>query len=231
MELLALDTVVATVLTISQRAKWNAMLGLTAPDFTDVKPLFQDDFDDPASGFPEQKTGQVQQGYGAGRYFIRPQLESGFWAWNCPVGKCENFGCEVVGRAIGKPEDGWGLCITNQENNNHGIQVTLTAAGDVFVGPGHFDPEPHRGPNPGPIRHSAVRAGDALNKILVTVRGRTVCVYVNSVAVGEPITVDRDIAPGVVALCCVPRRGGSAEFERVAIWPLPERAADAPPAP
>jgi len=196
-----------------------------APSFADVKPLFQDDFDDPASGFPVQdEPGKVQSGYAAGRYFLNPRLGYGAWGWNLPTGKFEDFACELVGRAIGRPEDGWGICIGNPDNNNHGVFVALTRSGHVSLGPSPFEPQPERGPSAGPLRAMAFRSGENFNRLVVTVRGRTVRVYVNSFAVGKPTTIDRDITPGTIALFAVPRHGGSAEFDRVTVWPLGDRS-------
>jgi hypothetical protein len=65
------------------------------------------------------------------------------------------------------------------------------------------------------------------NTLRVVVRGRVLNVYVNAVAVCEPIVLERPFSSPTLSLAATggPLKGGTATFERITAWPLNGSAA------
>ncbi len=187
-----------------------------APDLSQLKPLYQDQFDDPDSGFADNlKTDYCQAGYSNGKYSIKVAADS-YRA--CGNGTRENFVCEVVGRLVRPMSGGWGLYIF-AEGPRHGLSIMIDFDGRLIVEPDPADVVQDRGPRIGPLHHHAIRRGEELNTLLVVHRDRHMQIYVNSIAVCEPFVLDRDITPGWVSLGAFGgERGAQAEFTRYTIW-------------
>jgi hypothetical protein len=195
----------------------------------DTEPVFVDGFDDPSLGarFHELSNDQLEMSYDRGRFVFQSKVMPAtptphVRAEHLP-GRYADFACEVVGRVMGTASDAWMLAVTNQQNANRAVQVSLHGDGTLRIEPPFWEPEPHRGPNLGPIRHPSVLCGDQFNRLKVVLRGRWFSVFVNSVAVVESIELDRDVTPGVVAIGLTTRRGECrVELDQVTVWRLPE---------
>jgi hypothetical protein len=82
-----------------------------------------------------------------------------------------------------------------------------------------------------PIRPPAFKADPEFNKLLVVCRGgRTLEIYVNDLAIGPPVKLDRRLLPRVHQFMVFWKRGravnveGRAEFKRFMLWELPPSA-------
>jgi hypothetical protein len=105
----------------------------------------------------------------------------------------------------------------------------------VTPGPGVFV----LGGRPATFPHRAVRPGDAVNTLLVIVRGqpsaRKLEIYVNGIAVCDPVPLSPFFLPGEqkfrFALAAVAEKNVLAEFRHLTVWPaeqVPAAAAAQP---
>jgi predicted Ser/Thr protein kinase len=194
-----------------------------APDLSQVRPLFEDRFGDPASGFPTGPGPVGDKGYRNGRYFIEvqgPRLN--YWhvaLWRAkPAPPGGDFACQVVGRARGRLAR-WGLGIIDRERPGEAqrINVSIGNPGRLRVGSGGQ-------PLPGSedVAHPAIKKGpNVSNTLLVVLRGRQLETYVNAVAVCDPVLLEHAIpAPRLALLAAgATPQGAVAEFESITVWP------------
>jgi hypothetical protein len=190
------------------------------PDLSQVRPVFEDHFGDPASGFPTGAGPWGEKGYHDGRYFIEaPGRRVAFCrvplrrARPAPPG--EDFACQVIGRARG-PLARWGLSVTDRDGGQR-LNVSLGNPGLLRVG---------RGGRPLPgledVSHPAIHKGpNVANTLLVVLRGRQLETYVNGVAVCDPVLLDHALPSPRLALlgAGATPQGGTAEFESITVWP------------
>jgi formylglycine-generating enzyme required for sulfatase activity/serine/threonine protein kinase len=204
---------------------------IRAPDLSKAKLIYQDDFKDPKSGWQHLMEPGFSRGYENGRYIMRSPQGNSWWFRNSPHQSVfSNFACQVVARATGPRSNGWGLEIISdlQQVKGCGIGFRLNSEGELQIQPGQWDPNKFQGPHVGPIHHPCIKGHDEFNTLLMIVRGRQVETYVNSVAVCNPITLDREITPARFSLTAFAReKGVHVEFERFTIWsaeglPTPE---------
>jgi WD40 repeat protein/serine/threonine protein kinase len=189
--------------------------GPPAPDLSRVKPQDIDTFARD-TGFGSGGDKSCSYGYAGGKYFIEVQAKA--WAGRVKDPPHEDFACELVGRVAGHPSGWMGLYLENVWTDQ-GIRVALSGTGRWSLAPAAWEPEPNRGPWGGPAPHPAVKRGNAVNKILLVVRGRRLEVSINGQAVCAPVTLDRDITPGKVGLWAEAEgEKARAEFERLTIW-------------
>jgi hypothetical protein len=199
---------------------------IPAPSLAEVKPIFQDDFGDPASGFPSGQQGQGgKHGYKSGKYFIDVPGRGAYY-WMVPFnratgGRLGDFACQLVGTAHGEGA-AWALSILDRQRTDKANRLTLaiTSAGRLQI-------TEITGARPiqalrSPVSHPAIKRGeDVANTLLVVLRGRQLELYVNDVAVCDPLLLEHAIAAPALALegRCRSAAGGTAEFDRIAIWP------------
>jgi predicted Ser/Thr protein kinase len=201
----------------------------TPPDLSGVKPLFQDAFHDPASGFVQGKgKGGAEFGYRDGHYFIA--VPTGIIRFcRAPLDGPRltgDFACEVVGRVTGEAAR-WGLNIVEGETprNRRRLILSIDNAGRLHLFRGD-----HNGEKPlqAPRKHPAIKQGDNVaNTLRMVLRGRVLQIYVNAVAVCEPIVLEHAFSSPNLSLTASggPLKGGTATFERIAVWPLNANAA------
>jgi hypothetical protein len=77
------------------------------------------------------------------------------------------------------------------------------------------------------VKHSAIKPGTEFNKVMVMLRSRQLEIYVNNVAVCDPIYLETPIEPVNVAPLMVSNKKGSVEFRHFSMWsaeglPTPE---------
>jgi predicted Ser/Thr protein kinase len=208
---------------------------IPAPEMSAVRPWFLDDFADPRSGLPRGRFAQGENGYRDGFYFIKltsPAVQR----VRIPLDRAEPpnptgpFACQVRARTNGA--GGWGLaCLEGPDpdapvhfavriRHDGRLRVFRHQLGDVDA-QDTYDSEL--------VRHPAINGGKApFNVLRVHVRGRTVEVYVNGVAVCDPVVLDRDVPAPHLALICFGGGGRGptlSEYKKVTLWP----AADVPP--
>jgi serine/threonine protein kinase len=201
-----------------------------APDLGRAEPLFQDTFADAKSGFPVGEARDGFHGYVGGRYVIvfrhrtvqlcRVPLD------RVRAGAPDNgLACEIVGNVSGW-QGLWGVALAGPGQEDR-VTVHLGKDGTVRVahrvgGKAEVVAVP-------PLQHPAIHRGaDASNTLLVILRGRQLEVYVNSVAVCDPVPLERALAsPEAYLACSGPPddAGVVAEFYRVTAWSV----ADLPP--
>jgi hypothetical protein len=204
-------------------ADWLRDSKVRAPDLSQVRPLFEDHFSDPASGFPARAGQWGDRGYRNGRYVIEAQGRHISFArvplWRAkPAPPGDDFACRVIGRARGRLAR-WGLSLIDRDRPGDGprINVSLGNPGRLRVGSGGK-------PLPGleDVTHSAIKKGpNVANSLLVVLRGRQLETYVNEVAVCDPVLLEHALpAPRLALLGAgVTPQGAVAEFEGITIWP------------
>jgi WD40 repeat protein/predicted Ser/Thr protein kinase len=167
-----------------------------------IRPWADHNLLDPRSGFPSGKTQHGEWGYANGRWFMR---RGGGW-WYSGRGHCPaSFACRVVASLTGLPAEGWTLEFS-------GVVLRIDSEGHLHRNyPGVPGEE---------IWHRVLRPHGEPNDLLVVVRGRHMEIYVNGVAVCDPLILDRDVLPTGIGLR-IDSRGPSveAEFERFTLWP------------
>jgi len=200
---------------------------IAAPEITKTRLLFHDEFNNPRSGFLRQHFPTSEFDYENGKYRIRLLEGTNVGVANIAKSKRSEMVYQAVGRVVSPASAGWGLTISNHEEKR-GIAVRVNYDGTLEVGPSPAEFQKFRGPHVGPIHHSAIKHGSGFQSLLVVVRGRLVEVYVNGVAVCNPIVVDRDFTPASAALAAFGREHGAlVEFKSVTGWsanelPMPQ---------
>ena len=195
---------------------------VAAPNLTRAKRLFEDNFENPESGFPRGVLVNGERDYESGRYVMRASGGPSFHVWNFPHAAFPNCALQVKGRVLGQGTDTWGVRISNYPF--HWLIVSINNNGELCVEPDD-DVEPARGPAVGPIKHPAIKPNEAFNTLLLVIRGRVLEIYVNDVAVCEPVVSDRDLVPSVFGLrtrrkdpAPADQREIRGEFEQVTVW-------------
>src|SRR5262249_1569165 len=149
--------------------------------------VYKEDFGSPRNDLYHLKDEVNDMGCEDGRYHVATTHPKGAQV-AFAVGRFTNFACQMVGRVTGPAGGRWGLHLNSRFEHGHGITVTLNSAGELQVEPSPWETEKFRGPDLGPLKHRAIKEGEAFNTLLVVVRGRVVEVYVNGAAVCDPIT-------------------------------------------
>ncbi len=190
---------------------------IPAPNLEHAKVLFNDQFDDPKSGWPQgKKENPVREyGYQKGKYSIRilgPRVYRGY-LFDTPIKDLNEFACEVAARADASARK-WGLHLLNAEKMV-GISLCVQTDGTLEIWPGW---DGYHGPYTSVFAHGAINKGNELNKLLAVVRGRQVEIYINGVAVCDPVTMPADFTPVTVKLSFHSGKEAEAQFERVTVW-------------
>jgi serine/threonine protein kinase/WD40 repeat protein len=223
------------------RPTWPAELLLQgevpAPDLDRIKPLYDDQFKDPRTGF-KSTNAYSEVGYDGGKLYLqRTPLQRTPLApavrpappiyKDCPWGRFAHFACEVTGRLVEGEAGLWGLVLEGGKLR----QVLREADANVvfirFSGDGQLEVSlgAERAGWPKTITHKAIKKKDDWNKLLVVVRGRQLELYVNSVAVCDPLVVDYDFTPAWLNLYADAAPGPAdrparlAELSRIRICP------------
>jgi WD40 repeat protein len=202
---------------------------IRAPDLRKLRPLLDDDFRDPTRGFAGLQTEDANQqwktAYENGRYIIHTDFE-------VPGGSVRpkynewltDFACQVTASVSGQDsQDGWGLMLDGP--GGRAVSIKLNRDRTLEVGPCPWTAPDFRMPRLGPLYHPAIREGDAVNSLLVVVRGSRLEIYVNDVAVCEPIYSEESLTPTQLILAAIPRkRPTRVEFQHLTIWPADGQA-------
>jgi hypothetical protein len=198
-----------------------------------VRPWFLDHFAAPGRGFPQEKFGQGEYAYRNGLYVIQ---STGRQVRRVPLpldravppNPRGAFVCELVGRITGR--GGWGLaCHDGRDDPGHiHFAVRLFHTGQLQVIRRELtDVDTPAGSDISAGTHSAIKR-DGFNALRVVVRDRVLEVYVNGVAVRDPIVLERDVPAVHLSLLCWCARARltvTSEYQSVTVWP----AAGIPP--
>jgi WD40 repeat protein/serine/threonine protein kinase len=180
------------------------------PDLSKAKVLHDDDFDVQPSGMQVQKN----HGYRDGRFWIK-STNGGFSV--TPYNQLlSSFACEVIGRITGDTSGGWGIRFNNRALK-YGVRITLNGLGELRVTRGW---KGFRGPDVSPIASHAIKRGTEFNTLLVTVEETRLTIFVNGVAIGEPIDLKTDWRPASLQLTSIAGKTSVGEFERIKVWSL-----------
>ena len=195
---------------------------VAAPSLAKAKRLYEDNFENPESGFPRGPIGEGDHDYVSGRYILRIPGGPSLQTWNFPHLPFPNSALQVKARVLGQGTDSWGIRVNNYPF--HWLIVSINNKGELFVEPDD-DVEPFRGPSAGPIKHPAIKGDEQFNTLLLIVRGRVMEIYVNDVAVCDPVVSDRDLFPTIYALRTQRKDAAAAdkpevqgEFEQVTVF-------------
>ncbi len=196
-----------------------------APDFTMAQRVSHDDFTNPGAwralfGIDPKDPRAL---YEHGHYVIRPT--KGNWRVSQHSRVFENdFACEVVGRLQQGESGGWGIVLFRSLSgdlaNEIGFQVIVDGnLQEVRVEPIGAQADPWHAPQIGPIIHSALRPITEYNRLLVVIRHQALEIYMNGIAISEPIRLHYNPLPSKLQLGVF---GGldevRGEFDQVTIW-------------
>jgi formylglycine-generating enzyme required for sulfatase activity/tetratricopeptide (TPR) repeat protein len=197
---------------------------ITAPDLSKAKVLYKDKFDDPKSGWHQGKQENAYEaGYANGKYFVAVPPGGDRYNWT-DSGPFPDFAVEAVGRVTKSTAGQWLLGIMNIGQRT--IHFRLNGEGELEIEAADWFPAKWR--PLGRFRHNAIKPGEAFNKLLLVVRGQRIEVYVNDVAVCDPIISDVKLpAQFLLGAYSQKNQAVRAEFERITVWsaeglPTPE---------
>jgi serine/threonine protein kinase len=192
---------------------------ITAPDLSQARLLFKDEFTDAESGFAVMTTAGRSLRYEKGSYRLQHFDHGASRAHRLKPMPGGEFICEVVARVKGGPTNAWGVQLNNFEQLQ-GIRVGLKGDGSIQIGPGHSAdfPAGFRGPQREPFSHAAVKTGEEFNTILLILRTGYVEVFINGCAVCDPIIVEKDWDPDRLQFTLHSTQGAEVEFKRLTVW-------------
>lgn len=191
-------------------ALWHGRIA--APDLSQANELYRDDFASLETTWLIARAAGREYGREQGSYVITagPGLVGGAWLEDKTYA---NFACQVVGR-IQVESTQWFLNYTSvindvtvrfHLNGLQGLEVSILNDGPPRVAQ--------------TIRHTAINKADEFNKLLVVAVGNRFEIYVNDVAVCDPIVLDKWTPPGRVSLGAVANENPvRAEFKSLTIW-------------
>jgi hypothetical protein len=150
--------------------------------------------------------------YRDGRFVIRSDqknrcVRSSPW-------KVQDFACRVRGRSIGSEQSYWELHLTPGVSGQF-LQVRVIADGSVQVRLSHSSNERL---TVGPLIHPAIKGGDEFNELLVVLRDNVLQLFVNGIAIADPIRPSFSIPAGRIMLTGGTDSAARAEFERIDVW-------------
>jgi len=201
---------------------------IAAPNLSQAKVLYRDDFANLDTTWPIAKTALHEYGRDHGTYFISasPGLVRSARPGDTTY---TNVACQVVGRITKATSTQWYL--NYMGTNQVSVRFHLNGGGElelVIINDG----PPRRVQL---ITHSAFKSGEEFNKLLVVAEGNRFEIFANDVAICNPIVLDVVKQPGRFALGAVANDNPvRAEFNSFTIWsadglPTPEERLDALP--
>ena len=194
---------------------------ISAPDLSKVKPRFHDEFADPTSGWirgilPPQPSGwTLEYGFDKGKYYLLHPTTAGGGGVRAPWGKHSNFAVQVTGRLASPSAHAWGFSILH-ESDKRDLHVSFGADGKIsaeFRGEGWSNSSPFQ-----PFRPQNIKKADEFNTVLFVVRERFVEIYVNSVAICDPLVPEQGLTPSFFNLNGGGDKGARIEFSRFTVW-------------
>lgn len=146
----------------------------------DQSALFQDDFDNPRSGWGADRRERFERGYEEGEYFIH-LVEPSWFAWAYPGKRFDDVSIEVdVYLASGSQDGHFGvLCRHVDPGNFYYLAISADGCHAIFrrVDGGDLDVLSAGGRGMAPA--SAIRTGGQANHVLAVCQGSELSLYVN----------------------------------------------------
>ena len=166
---------------------------ILAPDLKSAKLLFQDDFDDPKSGFKvyQGTKGHGDSGYKDGKYFITGNSKRA----NRKLASSADIAIQVRGRMSGKATNAWYISLDNHAQKRS-LPIGINGEGKLVSGSGGWWPNINA---PFVVSHSSVKPGTEWNDLLLVLHRDLLEVYVNGIAVCHPIRVNGTLYPNLTA--------------------------------
>lgn len=147
----------------------------------DQGPLFQDDFDNPRSGWGAGQREEFERGYEEGEYFI--ELHKPHWfIWAYPGQQFEDVSVEVDARlASGSQDSHFGLlCRYVDVDNFYYFAISADGYYAIFRRVDGGDLEALTGDGSGMVPSPAIRTGAQSNHFLALCQGNELSLYINS---------------------------------------------------
>jgi serine/threonine protein kinase len=206
------------------------------PELSKLKPVFDDDFSDPRVSpfdpskgklprFRDSKHG-IDFLFEKGRFAVlllpKPEMNLRESFSYTDQGYFEQIACRVTGKVTGRDRVSWRLLLIGQ-NEGRCLAINLWDKGEVEVTRTPQTGKDFAVPKVGLLRDPAIRPGNELNTLLVTLQARTLTIAVNGAALGEPIRLAEGLGPVTPGLgvCQVGSGEARGEFSRFTLWKLP----------
>lgn len=152
--------------------------GCTRSD--DQVPLFQDDFENPRSGWGEDQYEEFGRGYEEGEYFVE-LYEPNWFAWAYPGRRFDDVSVEVGAHlASGSQDSHFGLlCRYVDRDNFYYFAVSADGYYAIFRRVGGSNLEVLSTDGRGMVFSSAIKTGGQTNRVLAVCQGDQLSLYVN----------------------------------------------------
>lgn len=188
------------------------------PDVSTAKLLKGDEFDNISSGWPQDKLetqeGTIQRGYKDATYFLKKDFDGGVSVRSTQFTGFSTFVCQLDGRVVDDQAANWELSFGNEQQRK-AISIKLNAAGKLKVAVAEDGVDEQE-----PIftgTHAAIRKGNEFNRLAVIYTADRLEVYVNGVAVCDPLTVPVRLQPVNIALGLSGSGKSTAEFRHLTV--------------
>jgi hypothetical protein len=185
---------------------------IAAPDLSQSKELYRDDFDRPETTWQIGKSAGREYGLEQGLYFISadPGLVGAAWLTDKTYA---NSACEVAGR-VRVVSTQWFLNYTSEAND---VNVSFHLNGLQGLEVPILNDGPPRVAQT--IRHTAINTGQEFNKLLVVAVGNRFEIYANDEAIRNPVVLKEMKPRGRFARGAVADENSvRAEFRSFRIW-------------
>ncbi len=152
--------------------------GCTGGD--DERPLFQDDFENPRSGWGAEQCEEFERGYEDGEYLF-VLYEPNWFAWACPGEQFDDVSVEAdVYLASGSQDGHFGvLCRYADPESFYYFAISADGYYAIFRRVAGGDMEVLTGNGVGMIHSPAIKTGGQTNHILAVCREDELSLYVN----------------------------------------------------
>jgi hypothetical protein len=142
--------------------------------------LFQDEFDNPDSGWGADRRGEFERGYEGGQYFVE-LYEPNWFAWAYPGVEADEVSVEVDSYLASGSQDGHfgALCRHADADNFYYFAISADGYYGIFRRVGGGDLEVLTGDGSGMSPASAIRTGGRTNHVVAVCQGDELSLYVN----------------------------------------------------
>jgi hypothetical protein len=193
---------------------------VTLPDFDAFTPIKSDSFKDPATGWPQGKTENkgfvTEREYKDGTYVIHKEFNGGYsYGGSSRFVGLTNFVCQVDGRVVDDAFSTSDLWFGNDQQRK-AVVVRLNGTGKCHVVLWDYD----KGDQALllTVSHPAIKKGNKFNKLTVIYTADQLEVYVNGVAVCDPVVVPLSLQPVRIALGASGQAKSTTEFQKLSTW-------------
>jgi hypothetical protein len=188
---------------------------ITAPSLASAKNIFRDDFANAKDVGPWSLGKGYTSGLERGCFHVQHD-GPGITSWNRIPRTFVQFIGQAEGRVFDNSSDEWFLNLADDERKLS-VKIMINGEGGVRVawadhGKGERGTSIYEG------KHSAIKPKTDFNRVMVILRSRLLEIYVNNVAVCNPIELDAEIGPVFMHLGLISKKKGRAELHNVSVW-------------